>query len=72
MQSDRELIEQIRGRNTIVFEILFERYRHVLYKHILRTVRDERAAEGELSRIFAYTTIELEFLKRWHGSFSDQ
>ena len=52
MQSDRELIEQIRGRNTIAFEILFERYRHVLYKHILRTVRDEGATEDLVQEVF--------------------
>ena len=52
MQSDRELIEQIRERNAYAFEVLFDRYRHLLHKHILRIVRDERAAEDLVQEIF--------------------
>ena len=52
MQSDRELIEQIRERNSDAFEILFERYRYVLQKHILRTVRDESASEDLVQEVF--------------------
>ena len=52
MQSDRELIEQIRERNAYAFEVLFNRYRHLLHKHILRIVRDERAAEDLVQEIF--------------------
>ncbi len=52
MQSDRELIEQICERNARAFEVLFDRYRHSLQKHILRIVRDERAAEDLVQEIF--------------------
>ena len=52
MQSDRELIEQIRERNAPAFEVLFERYRHLLLKHILHIIRDERAAEDLVQEVF--------------------
>ena len=52
MQSDRELIEQISERNAPAFEILFERYRHLLLKHILHIVRGERAAEDLVQEVF--------------------
>ena len=52
MQSDRELIEQIRERNAPAFELLFERYRHALLKHILHIVREERAAEDLVQEVF--------------------
>ena len=52
MQSDRELIEQISKRNAPAFEILFERYRHSLLKHILHIVRDERAAKDLVQEVF--------------------
>ena len=52
MQSDRELIEQIRERDAPAFEVLFERYRHSLLKHILHIVRDERAAEDLVQEVF--------------------
>ena len=52
MQSDRELIEQIRERNAPAFEILFDRHRHSLLKHILYIVREERAAEDLVQEVF--------------------
>ena len=52
MQSDGELIEQIRERNTTAFEALFERYRHAVHKHLLGIVRDESAAEIWYRRYF--------------------
>ncbi len=52
MQSDRELMEQIRERNAPAFEVLFERYRHLLLKHILHIIRDERAAEDLVQEVF--------------------
>ena len=52
MQSDRELIEQISERNASAFEVLFERYRHLLLKHILHIVREERAAEDLVQEVF--------------------
>ena len=52
MPSDRELIEQIRERNTDAFDILFERYRHAIHKRLLRIVRDESAAEDLGQEVF--------------------
>ena len=52
MQSDRELIEQIRERNAPAFEVLFERYRHLLRKHLMHIVREERAAEDLVQEVF--------------------
>lgn len=52
MQSDRELIEQIRERNVPAFEVLFDRHRHSLLKHILYIVQEERAAEDLVQEVF--------------------
>lgn len=52
MPSDRELIERIRERNTDAFDVLFERYRRAVHKHLLRIVRDESAAEDLGQEVF--------------------
>ena len=64
MQSDRELMEQIRERNAPAFESLFERYRHSLLKHILHIVREERAAEDLVQEVFLRVWTSAE---QWDG-----
>ena len=52
MPSDQDLIERIQGRDADAFDTLFARYRESVRRHLVRTVRDEGAAEDLLQEVF--------------------
>lgn len=52
MPSDQELIGQIQAGETQAFEALFERYREIIRRHLLRIVREEAAAQDLLQECF--------------------
>jgi len=52
MPSDQDLMGRIRARDANAFDTLFARYREMLRRHLMRTVRDESAAEDLLQEVF--------------------
>ena len=52
MHSDQDLIEQIQAHDADAFETLFARYGAMIRRHLLRTVRDEYAADDLVQEVF--------------------
>jgi RNA polymerase sigma-70 factor, ECF subfamily len=49
--TDQELIERVRIRDEAAFELLSDRYREAVRRHLLRTVRDPDAAQDLLQEV---------------------
>lgn len=64
MRSDKELLALIRERDGEAFEALLARYGQAIRRHLLRTVRDEGAAEDLLQEVFLRVWTRAE---QWHG-----
>ncbi|MDQ2886474.1 MAG: sigma-70 family RNA polymerase sigma factor [Chloroflexota bacterium] len=62
--SDQELIALIRAQDTDAFEILSLRYRELIYRHVLHTVRDNDAAEDVVQEVFLRIWTRAE---QWNG-----
>ncbi|MBA3944736.1 MAG: RNA polymerase sigma factor [Herpetosiphonaceae bacterium] len=50
--SEDELMEQIQKRDTAAFEVLYDRYREPIRRHLLLIVRDNDAASDLLQEVF--------------------
>jgi RNA polymerase sigma-70 factor (ECF subfamily) len=64
MLSDAELAVRIREHNADAFEELSARYREVIYRHVLSTIRDSDATEDVVQEVFLRIWTHAE---QWNG-----
>ncbi len=64
MLSDAELVVRIREHNADAFEELSARYREVIYRHVLSTIRDSDATEDVVQEVFLRIWTHAE---QWNG-----
>ena len=62
--SDQELIGQILDRDAHAFELLFERYRETIRRHLVRIVRNDAAAQDLVQEVFLRVWTRAE---QWNG-----
>jgi RNA polymerase sigma-70 factor (ECF subfamily) len=63
-QPDDELLERVRERDSGAFELLFERYREMIQRHLARLVRDQSAADDLAQEVFLRVWLRAE---QWDG-----
>ncbi len=51
-QSDQELIQQIQAQDTDAFAVFFDRYRELIYRHVMSMVRDTVVTEDLVQEVF--------------------
>jgi RNA polymerase sigma-70 factor (ECF subfamily) len=64
MPSDQDLVERIRQHDTQAFEILFERYKDLIRRHLVHIVRTEAAAQDLGQEVFLRVWTRAE---QWDG-----
>ncbi|MFC1974862.1 RNA polymerase sigma factor [Chloroflexota bacterium] len=64
MPSDQDLIERIRQHDAQAFEILFERYKELIRRHLVHIVRSEAAAQDLGQEVFLRVWTRAE---QWDG-----
>jgi RNA polymerase sigma-70 factor (ECF subfamily) len=64
MPSDQDLIERIRERDAHAFEMLFDRYKEMIRRHLAHIVRDNAAAQDLLQEVFLRVWTRAE---QWNG-----
>lgn len=64
MLSDAELVARIRKHNADAFEELSVRYREIIYRHVLSTIRDSDATEDVVQEVFLRIWTHVE---QWNG-----
>jgi RNA polymerase sigma-70 factor (ECF subfamily) len=69
MSSDAELIARICEHDEHAFEMLSERYRAGIYRHVRATLHDGNAAEDVVQEVFLRVWTHAE---QWHGQGSFQ
>ncbi len=62
--SDQELMELILERDWYAFETLFERYREMIRRHLVRIVRSDSAAQDLVQEVFLRVWTRAE---QWNG-----
>jgi RNA polymerase sigma-70 factor (ECF subfamily) len=62
--SDQELIRRIQSHNADALELFFARYRELMYRHVVRIVRNEAMAEDLVQEIFLRVWTHAE---QWDG-----
>jgi RNA polymerase sigma-70 factor (ECF subfamily) len=63
-QSDPELIQQMQSQDSNAFELFFARYRALIYRHIVRIVRNQAVAEDLTQEVFLRVWTHAE---QWDG-----
>ena len=67
MAAEHELMARVRERDAVAFDALAARYRELVRRHLLRTVRDVDAAEDLTQEVFLRLWTHA---GQWHGSGS--